>query len=237
MINKYYPVLKEWKEPYFLTLTVKSCKAQQLPLYIKKFIQGFQRITEKHRKRYSRGKGKKLLGIRSLECNFNPIRKTYNPHFHIITKDKETAEVLLSEWLKLWTTKFAKRPAQNIQQVNDLESGLIEIIKYGSKIFTEPDLKKRKNQKDTAQIYIKALNTILTAMKGKRIFDRFGFNLPKSKNITQIPAKLLADYNEWEYDMTSADWVNVISGEKLSGYELPSQLEAILSEKINLSIE
>ncbi|WP_276391895.1 protein rep [Eudoraea chungangensis] len=236
MINKYHPVLKKWKEPFFLTLTVKSCKAEQLSRYIKKFIQGFQRITEKHRKRYQRGKGKKLIGIRSLECNFNPVRKTYNPHFHIITKDKETAEILLSEWLKLWTPKFAKRPAQNIQKVTELKTGLIEIIKYGSKIFTEPDLKNRKNQKDTAQIYVKALNIILTAMKGKRIFDRFGFNLPKATNITQIPAKLLSYYNEWEYDMTSADWVNVMTGEKLSGYELPSYLNSILENNINDSI-
>ena len=233
MINKYHPVLKEWKEPYFLTLTVKSCKAQHLSLYIKKFIQGFQRITEKHRKRYHRGKGKKLIGIRSLECNFNPVRKTYNPHFHIITKDKEIAEVLLSEWLKLWTPKFAKRHAQNIQKVDNLESGLIEIIKYGSKIFTEPDLKKRKNQKDTAQIYVKALNTILTAMKGKRIFDRFGFNLPASEKTNNIPVKLLSDYNEWEYDMTSTDWINVYSGEQLCRYNMPSNLKAILSENIN----
>ncbi|MCD2259583.1 protein rep [Psychroserpens luteolus] len=237
MINKYHVVLKEWKTPYFLTLTVKSCKAGNLSLYIKKFIQGFQRITEKHRKRYQRGKGKKLIGIRSLECNFNPIKRTYNPHFHIITKDKEIAEVLLSEWLKLWTPKFARRPAQNIQKVNNLESGLIEIIKYGSKIFTEPDLKKRKNQKDTTQIYIKALNTILTAMKGKRIFDRFGFNLPKQNDKKQMPAKLLTEYNEWEYDISSADWINIKTGEVLTNYKMPSHLEAILSENIDLSMK
>ena len=233
MINKYFPVMKKWKEPYFLTLTVRSCNAHNLPRYIKKFILGFQRITERHRKRHQRGKGKKLMGVRSLECNFNPVRKTYNPHFHIITKDKETAEILLSEWLKLWTPKFAKIPAQNLQRVDDLEKGLIEIIKYGSKIFTEPDLKKRKKETQTAQIYVKALNTILTAMKGKRIFDRFGFNLPKQKEIKQIPAKLLSNYNEWEYDMTSADWINVLTGEKLSGYVMPSHLNAILENNLN----
>ncbi len=91
MINKYYPVLKNWKEPYFLTLTVKSCNAKNLKQYIKKFIQGIQRIIAKHRKRYQRGKGLKLVGVRSLECNFNPTRKTYNPHFHIITKDKKNS--------------------------------------------------------------------------------------------------------------------------------------------------
>ncbi|WP_437395272.1 protein rep [Flagellimonas lutimaris] len=121
MINKYYPVLKQWEEPHFLTLTVKSCNAHNLPRYIHKFIQGIQRIIAKHRKRYQRGKGFKLIGVRSLECNFNPKKKTYNPHFHIITKDKKTAEVLLDEWLKLWTPKYAKRTAQNIQRVKDLE--------------------------------------------------------------------------------------------------------------------
>ncbi len=233
MINKYYPVLKKWSEPYFLTLTVKSCKARQLSLYIKKFIQGFQRITEKHRKRYQRGKGKKLIGIRSLECNFNPIRQTYNPHFHVITKDRETAEVLLSEWLKLWTPNFAKRRAQNIQKVNNLESGLIEIIKYGSKIFTEPHLKKQKKQSDTVQIYVKALSVILKAMKGKRIFDRFGFNLPSKVKIDFIPAKLLSNYNEWEYDVSSTDWINKLSGEKLCSYDMPSDLQSIMEYNID----
>ncbi|GAA3515309.1 hypothetical protein GCM10022393_31620 [Aquimarina addita] len=83
--------------------------------------------------------------------------------------------------MRLWTPKFANRKGQNIQQVTDLENGLVEIIKYGSKIFTEPDLKKRQKETNTAQIYIKALDTMLMAMKGKRIFDRFGFNLPKQK--------------------------------------------------------
>lgn len=233
MINKYYPIMKQWNEPYFLTLTVKSCNALNLPRYIKKFIIGFQRITERHRKRYQRGKGKKLLGIRSLECNFNPIHKTYNPHFHIITKDKETAEILLSEWLKLWTPKFAKRPAQNIQKVTNLETGLIEIIKYGSKIFTEPDLKKRSKETESVQIYAKALNTILISMKDKRIFDRFGFNVLQQEKVTRIPAKLLSNYNEWEYNLKIGDWENLLTGERLSNYEMPTHLQAILNNNIN----
>lgn len=232
MINKYYPIMKQWKEPYFLTLTVKSCNAVNLSRYIKKFIFGFQRITERHRKRFQRGKGRKLCGIRSLECNFNPIQKTYNPHFHIIT-NKETAEILLSEWLKLWTPKFAKRPAQNLQQVHNLETGLIEIIKYGSKIFTEPDLKKRSKETQSVQIYAKALNTILIAMKDKRIFDRFGFNLPQQETVKQIPGKLLSNYNEWEFNLKIGNWENVLTGERLSNFEIPSHLQAILTNNIN----
>ncbi|MFD0963829.1 hypothetical protein [Pseudofulvibacter geojedonensis] len=165
------------------------------------------------------------------------MKKTYNPHFHIITKDRYTAEVLLQEWLKLWTTKFTNRKGQNIQKVTNLESGLIEIIKYGSKIFTEPDLKKRDKETSTACIYIKALDTILTAMKGKRIFDRFGFNLSKETNLEKSNPKLLFDYKEWEYNLKTSDWVNVMTGECLSGYNTPPHLFALLENNIDIETE
>ncbi|SHG26358.1 protein rep [Flagellimonas flava] len=236
LINKYYPIMRNWESPYFLTLTVKSCNANNLSLYIKKFIIGFSRITSKYRKRHQRGRGKLLMGIRSLECNFNPVKKTYNPHFHIITKDKETAELLLEEWLRLWTRKFAKRQAQNLQKVYNLESGLIEIIKYGSKIFTEPDLKKRSKTKDAGRIYIKALDTILKAMKGKRIFDRFGFNtfstVGKKKSVTQ----LLSNFREWEYCSERCDWINV-DGDCLTNYKVPDYLIATLENNIEHHIQ
>ncbi len=237
IINRYLPTLKKWNEPYFLTLTVKSCNANNLPRYIKKMNLGLTRITAKYRKRYQRGKGKLLVGIRSLECNFNPIKKTYNPHFHVITKDKKTAEIIRSEWLKLWTPKFAQIQCQDLRKVYDLESGLIEIIKYGSKIFTEPDLKKGAKQTETVQIYVKALDTILSAMKGKRIFDRFGFNCHKKIKKERPKAKLLSNFKEWEFDPSSADWVNNRSDEVLTGYELSTQLETMLECNINTALK
>lgn len=99
MINKYYPIMKDWEEPYFITLTVKACKAHQLKKYINSLLKTFQKIVEKHRKRYQRGKGLKLVGVKSLESNFNPKTHTYNPHFHIITKQKWMAEVIKNEWI------------------------------------------------------------------------------------------------------------------------------------------
>ena len=235
MINKYYPIMRDWTEPYFLTLTVKACRANQLKAYINSMLKTFQKITEKHRKQHQRGKGLKLVGVKSLESNFNPVRNTYNPHFHIITKEKWMAEVILEEWLNRSKKGYTLRWSQNLQPVNNLQTGLIEIIKYGSKIFTEPDLKKKAKATDTAYIYLNALDTILTAMKGKRIFDRFGFNAPKNTKPKYTPAKLLSTYKEWEYNAESCDWINPITGEVLTHFKLPSNLEAILSE--NLDIE
>ncbi len=70
-------------------------------------------------------------------------------------------------------------------------------------------------------------------MKGKRIFDRFGFNSPKKKIKQKFSAKLLSNYNEWEYNSKTCDWENVATGELLSGYEIPSHLQAILANGIN----
>ena len=235
MINKYYPILKDWKEPYFLTLTVKACKAHQLKAYIRIMLKTFQKITEKHRKRHQRGTGLKLIGIKSLESNFNPKAKTYNPHFHIIVKDKWMAEVIKKEWTLRSKKGYAAHWCQHITPITNLETGLIEIIKYGSKIFTEPDLKSKIKETDTAHIYLKALDTILTAMKGERIFDRFGFNAPKKCKTKYTPAKLLSLYNEWEYDIDSSDWINPTTGELLTNYIIPSRLQAILDNNLNNS--
>ena len=199
-------------------------------------LRTFQSITQKYRKRHQRGTGLKLVGIKSLESNFNPIAKTYNPHFHIIIKEKWMAEVIKKEWLQRSKKGYTAPWCQDIKPITNLETGLIEIIKYGSKIFTEPDLKNKIKQTDTAHIYLKALDTILAAMKGGRIFDRFGFNAPKKSEIIFTPAKLLSSYNEWEYDIKSSDWVNPYTGELLTNYKIPSHLQAILENNLNMNL-
>ncbi len=115
------PVIKEWKEPYFVTLTIKAIPETRLRLLISKVFQGFQRIKDKYRKRNLRGKGITLFGIKSLECNFNPKAKTYNPHLHLIVPNKETAEIFKAEWLKLWKNRWSYKGAQ--------KSGKLKMLK------------------------------------------------------------------------------------------------------------
>ena len=181
------------KNPHFVTLTVKACKAEKLDEWVKKMYKAFNLIQGRCKKRHQRGKGIKLIGVKSLECNFNPMKKTYNPHFHIIVPSAEVAHLLRREWIDQWKPthkpnvyynkhKYASPAAQDIRKINDLEHALIETIKYGSKIFTEPDLKKKSRLPKDHTIYASALHNIFTAMQGKRLFDRFGFNLPHRTN-------------------------------------------------------
>jgi hypothetical protein len=236
IINKYLPIIKQWEEPYFVTLTVKSCNADKLRLMTSKVLQGFSKIRAKHKKRHQRGNGIKLIGVKSLECNFNPKKQTYNPHLHLIVANKEIGELIVKEWLKIWTSKFTNRLGQDIRKVFDVETNLIEIIKYSSKIFTEPDMKKKNKDDNSHQIYVSALDTILTAMKGKRIFERFGFNGEKtlSTPIQQEP-RVVTNYEEWEFNPKKSDWENVENEKPLTGYKINSQLSAILENAIDLT--
>ncbi len=241
IINRYYPKMKTWEDPHFLTLTIKAVKAKSLSKWINGMFRAFSLIYQKHKKRYQRKGEIKLVGIKSLECNFNPLTKTYNPHFHIITANKETAELLKREWLQLW--KYKDKPnkivvssaAQFIRKVENLERDLIEVIKYGSKIFTEPDI-KRKSRKEKSKfppiIYAQALDNIFTAMKGKRIFERFGFNLPQAER-PQPQSRMVFEFENWLYDLKTNDWVNPETGECLTGYLAPVELFYLLEESVN----
>jgi hypothetical protein len=246
IINKYYPTISQWENPHFVTLTVKACKAERLDVWVKKMYKGFDLIHGRCKKRNQRGKGIKLIGVKSLECNFNPIKKTYNPHFHIIVPNAEVATLLRQEWIEQWKPtrkanvsynkyKYASPAAQDIRKINDLEHALIETIKYGSKIFTEPDLKKKSLMPKDHMIYASALHNIFTAMQGKRLFDRFGFNLSNQAN-KSTQSNWVNNYEKWQYSTELSDWINESTDEPLTGYTIPIQLRHLLSECINTEL-
>lgn len=235
LINKYLPLISSWEAPYFVTLTVKACKARSLPKRLKDMIRGFKIITTKYRKAVGAKTGK-LSGIRALECCFNPVKRTYNPHFHVLVPNKATAETLIKEWLALCTPKFALRPAQDMRPVRNLESDLIETIKYGAKIFTEPDLDKKVQSDADPTIYAAALYNIYDGMRGLRLFERFGFNLPKTDTLS-TPARVITEYEEWYFAPQYHDWLQVDSEQMLSNYTLPAELEELLRNHIDKETE
>jgi len=241
MINKYLETISTWSEPQLVTLTLKSVPAKKLRPVMQNMLKCLRLIINKQKKRDQRGTGKKLVGVRSLESNFNPQTKKYNPHFHLIVAEKWMAKTLVSEWLqrakndysinKVWVSKRA----QHIRPVGSTEHDMIEIVKYGSKIFTEHDLKKKGNWKLPPMIYAAALDEIFAAMKGLRIFERFGFSSPPQAR-QAIPATYIEDYQDWHYDLAIADWVNYDTGELLTGYTRDPKLANILGNNINTEL-
>jgi plasmid rolling circle replication initiator protein Rep len=239
IINKYYPVIQQWEEPYFVTLTVKAVQADKLPKWVKAMKVAFKRMKERCKKRHQRGKCVKLVGIKSLECNFNPKTKTYNPHFHLIVANKAIADVLVVEWQRTWNKKekLTSAFAQDSRKITNKQAALIETIKYGSKIFTEPDVRKKKNSTIPPKVYAAALDNIFYAMKGSRLFDRFGFNLPKQTSKPKAKTTFLDDAEEWEYDPSANDWVNHNTGELLTGHVIDHKLAYLLRYNFDVDLE
>jgi Replication protein len=234
IMNQYLPIVETWEDCHFLTLTIRAIPAKELSRYCAGMLKEFGKMLQKYRKRTSRRGGNNLQGLKSWECNFNPQRRTYNPHFHVLVRNREMAEILRNEWLSRIPLHHADPRAQFIRKVDDKERDLIEVVKYGSKIFTELD-NKRRYVKASPYVYVSALDNIFTAMMGHRIFDRFGFNLPdefKAKSSGQF--KVLTQFDEWLYSPFAADWVSRETGAALSNYKIGSDLISILDNNLDL---
>ncbi len=235
IINKYLPVIAEWEEAYLVTLTTIAVPSRKLKSRMERMTRSLRKILNRNKKRLQRGTGIEIKGIRSLECNYNPKRRTYNPHFHLIVSTKEAAQWIIDEWLKQCTPDYASRKAQHMRKVDDKLKDLIEVVKYGSKIFTDPTMKKGAGKKVSPIIYAAAFHNIIKAMSGLRIFERFGFNLPKA--LKKERKTVLFYYEKLVFFPELYDWVSEETAEVLSGYQPSAELLGILGGNMNLELQ
>jgi hypothetical protein len=232
-INRYLPVIEKWKDPRLVTLTAKAVSHKELNKQIEKVLNAFRVIVQRYKKRHQRGKGPKLMGVKSIECNFNPQTNTYNPHLHILVPDLATAKILQFAWLEYWGPAIARHGGQRITLVKNTERALIEVIKYASKIFTDPNMKKKHGPNKDATFYAQAYHNIIWALEGHRVFERFGFNLPKTNKPKGGKRTTVTEYEELIFDGTQFDWVNPATGEIFTGYIPEPQLIEILENNID----
>jgi len=52
IVNRYMPIIAQWEQPYFVTLTVKAFGEDRLEYMIRKVLRAFQLIKDRNRKRY-----------------------------------------------------------------------------------------------------------------------------------------------------------------------------------------
>ena len=72
-------------------------------------------------------------------------------------------------------------------------------------------------------------------MKGIRIFERLGFNLPKSTR--ESKSTLFNQFDEWEFDPKQFDWLNIKNEATLSGYMPTNELLNLLTFNIDTTSE
>jgi len=228
LINTYKPVLDSWEDKWFVTLTIPNVLAVELRLGLESMETEFRRTKDMFYKQFIRGKGDKFLGFRKLECTYNPVREDYHPHYHIIVKGEHMARALLDEWLRRFPD--ARNIAQDIRPADD--DSVMELFKYFTKLIV------KVNRGKDREVFIKPLDVIFQAIRGRRTFQNFGFTAPKEVEKPDEKALAMADKIEeevvreiYQWHQEHHDWISKQTGEVLTGY-VPSRKFRKLVESI-----
>jgi len=209
-INHYGKQFEGYSDLEFTTLTIPNCTGEDLKTTIEKMVKVFSNIT-----RVIREKRKiEFNGIRKLEITYNSKMNTYHPHIHTLHSGS-CGSVFIQEWLKRFPTATIK--AQDTKKAT--EGSVNELFKYATKI-----LMKDKKEKNTIEVYLPAIDTIMIALQNKRTFQSFG----KMKMITEDVQELQSqniDYLDENYSTfylwNNENWIDFYNDEPLTNFKPP----------------
>jgi hypothetical protein len=193
-INGYYPQMeKDGKQYYLLTLTKVSVSGSGIEQAFDDMYSVWRQFNKNWNKQ---NKGEKVKGIRKLECNFNLIANTYNPHYHIVVNSLEFAIALKEYWMQN-DSKLSYK-AQDIRLVNPGGDNLLEVFKYGTKPLSD----KNRN---TYQAHV-----IFKALYGKNLFYPFGGLKKVAEDVADTIAleSDTAEIKQYRFDSDLIDWVS-----------------------------
>jgi hypothetical protein len=195
-IDAYLEPISKIDEPHFVTLTIKSVRIDQL----RESIKSMTSIWRASRKYFSR---KKIItsGIKTIEFNYNPKLKTFNPHFHIIINSKLNADLLTAYWLK--HNEGLSTRAQDIRPIlkND-KNTLFEVFAYTTKTIVE------------GKVYPHILAQSIHALMDIRTLQTFG-KIRKNTNTEELDdlkagtlsfKPITHQLIEWVWDNEFKDW-------------------------------
>lgn len=229
MINTYGPRLSQEKSLWFLTLTRPNVRAEVLRKELGKYQEIWRDISlSRWFKKYLK---KGCIGIRKIECTYNPDRDDYHPHLHLLVSDPSFAWSIYQAWLCYAHGVEISPDAQDMRRAENA-GGYLEIFKYFTKLIAK-DGQKRE--------FFDAIhmNTIFEAMAGRRVYFRIGSK--KSWGVEEVTeededeeAALCTDDEEdriwtWLEQKNYFGYYDVDSGEVLTEMEPSEHLGDILN--------
>ncbi len=223
LIKAYGPQLQKIENPYFVTLTIPNVLGHYLRPSIIDMKRNVSRICSKYKKRHQRGRQAwKIDGLLKIECTYNFQRNTFHPHFHLIVDGLEAAKALKKDWLKVYPACSAK--GQDVRKAKPGSEK--EMFKYFAKIVTPTET--------GWGVYVTAMDTIFTAMKGLNTFTNLGSIRPVSEEVECVKAEPSSEYQYGysEYIPEIRDWVDTDTGELETGYVRSEALEKIINNFI-----
>jgi hypothetical protein len=219
LCSKYKETISEnFKNPYFVTLTVKNVKAESLEGEIKRIQGVLLQLQRKRKTRHQRGKVKtKFKAIAKVECTYNQAREDFHPHLHLIVEGLSTAKYIVKEWLQRNTS--SREVAQDYRKADT--NSLMEIFKYSTKLMSDIRDYERGKKQGKGELVIEALDVMFRALHRKRTLRTYGFKLKIKEDFTEEDLKGFTEVENEEgiYNFIKCDWVNKKSGEMLTNWE------------------
>ena len=211
MISKYLPVFSKLDDLHFVTLTLPTVTAEQIPDRLTLMQKSWTKIRNLAGKQLE-----SFNGIRKTELKVSKgSTKLYHPHFHFIIQGKKQAYFLRDQWLRINPTASIK--AQDIRCVtnnsDNKESALRELFKYSTKLTCSNDA-GNEIAIPTYQLHI-----IIQALHGKRIFQSFGDIKQVNEDEMDIQKVDTANKAVGFYKWNGVDWVHKIYNQNLSDYK------------------
>lgn len=209
LIDKYYSVLSELEDLHFVTLTVPNCSAATIPDTLKYMASTWRRITDSARKAK-----RPMRGLRKIELKVGK-GGGYHPHYHIIVERSETADWIRSQWLERLPMCSGK--AQHVEPVKDLESALLELMKYATKLTCAED------SRNEVLCTPGQMDTIFRNLHKKRLFQPFG-GLRAVDEEAFEPTPETFEKARGLYQWIGHDWYHTKYGQALTNY-VPEAME------------
>lgn len=215
-IHSYMPVLTQWKDSHFVTLTLPNVPGEALSETIGEMLSAIKAIG----RAVKRTDRLPFHALRKLECTVNPQRMDFHPHFHLVVEGRESAEAVRRRWLQRYPRASPK--AQDIRQCN--EGSLKEMFKY----FTKLVVTRGEGTAPRSFAPIPALDVVFRAMKGRRVFQPMGFRVARQSQNESEEIGAFGDtpspvrHGEaimWEWAQDLHDWIDFETGEALSGFD------------------
>lgn len=214
----YAPALASWADAQFVTLTIPNVQGEQLHGVVREVLKSVKWATDNIR-RTDRLSWK---AVRKLEVTYSTKLRNYHPHLHLLVAGKAQADALVRRWLD--THPDANPAAQKIIPCTG-PNAMAELTKYLTKSAV-----KGADGKETAPP-ARVLDTIYKAVRKLRTIQPMGFTVAAAADVVQdddatieLDASTAApaartELVEWEWITSLTDWIDLTTGEVLSGYE------------------
>jgi hypothetical protein len=226
--HAYGSQIDQWEDPWFVTLTIPNCTAEQLKSKVREMHQTINLLARTLKNRFGK---ENVVFIRSTECTYSDKRAAegkkdlFHPHMHLAVKGEAVAKEMYSQWLKRWEGTHAKG-----QDCRKATAGICsEVLKYSVKLASD----KRGADGSRKVVPGHALNTMFEAFRSMRLLAATGLKSATGEEVVvdelaelelDVGTPAISRVTEsvvWAWSEGVTDWVSH-DGECMTGYE-PSE--------------